>query len=129
VVEDRAQGGGVGGRAAQRVGGGDDRVAVGAQVSDDAVPAGAVGERAVLQDDGRLGVSACVGGLGGLGRAVGGAAEGERTERETRRDRRDHTRYQPLASTLDAHHDKPLSGISSVYGRAGPTGFRHRPGR
>lgn len=32
VVEDRAQGGGVGGRAAQRVGRGDDRVSVGATV-------------------------------------------------------------------------------------------------
>jgi len=100
VVEDRAQGGGVGGRTAQRVGGGDDRVAVGAQVVDDAVPAGTVGEGAVLQDDRRLGAAAGVRGTGGLGRAVGGAAESERPESQTRRDRRDDARHQPFAAML-----------------------------
>jgi hypothetical protein len=46
----------IGGHAAQRVGGGDDGVALPLQPLDDAVPAGTVGERAVHQHDRRFGV-------------------------------------------------------------------------
>src|SRR6266545_3118192 len=50
---DLLQVGGVGGQAAQRVGGRDHRVAVVLQPRDDTVPAGGVGERAVHQHDRR----------------------------------------------------------------------------
>jgi hypothetical protein len=46
--------GGIGGHAAQRVGRGDDGVALLLQPLDDAVPAGRIGERAVHQHDRRL---------------------------------------------------------------------------
>lgn len=73
---------GVGGQTTQRIGGGDDTVAVGLQASDDPVPTGRVGERAVHQHDGRFAVGSASVGTRGHGRPVG---EGRRRRRQSGR--------------------------------------------
>ena len=64
-AEEGLQVGGVGGHAAQRVGGRDDLVALVLELFLDAVPAGGVGEGAVDEHDGGLGGGAIRNGRGG----------------------------------------------------------------
>lgn len=63
LVEHAGGVGGIGDQAAQRIGRGDDGIALPLQLLDDAVPAGRIGEGAVHQHDRRLDASLLVCGI------------------------------------------------------------------